>query len=139
MSTDSHTPTADRERGTHPAHVGHLVMGLAFLGLVAIWAVVESGAVATNDVRWLLPLPWVFAGAAGLVAAVFSGRRPRRDEPVPAYAAPAYSAPAYAGLEASPDPTLSDLVDTDPVDTDTVDTDPVDTDGQQVPDKEEDR
>lgn len=93
-----------RERGTHPAHVGHLVMGLAFLGLVGIWGAVQSGAVDTDNVRWLLPLPWVVAGAAGLIAAVFSGRRARR--PVPAAAAvPAYEPePETAYDEPEPEP-----------------------------------
>lgn len=89
MSTMTAADTG-RERGFHSAHVGHLVMGLAFLGLVAIWVAVQSDWVATNDVRWLLPLPWVFAGAAGLIAAVVSGRR--RPQPDPAYG---YSAPVY--------------------------------------------
>jgi hypothetical protein len=55
--------------GLHPVNVLHLVMGVAFLGLAAIWALVESGAASASDLRWLLPLPWVLAGAAGLVAA----------------------------------------------------------------------
>jgi hypothetical protein len=29
---------------------------------------VESGTAATSDLRWLLPVPWVAAGAVGLVA-----------------------------------------------------------------------
>lgn len=98
MSTDTAYDTG-RERGFHSAHVGHLVMGLAFLGLVAIWAAVQSDWVATDDVRWLLPLPWVFAGAAGLVAAVVSGRR--RPQPDHAYG---YSAPAYRDDERTHDP-----------------------------------
>ena len=76
-----------RTDGFHPAHVGHLVMGLAFAGLVGIWAVIQTGTVATGDIRWLLPLPWVFAGAAGLIAAVFSGRRRARADQPAAYAA----------------------------------------------------
>jgi hypothetical protein len=63
-----------RERSLHPVHIGHLVMGLAFLGLVGVWAAVEYDVVPTDDVRWLLPLPWVFAGAAGLLAVLFAGR-----------------------------------------------------------------
>ena len=60
----------------HPVHVSHLVMGLAFLGLVAVWAiVVPLDAVQQHHARWLLPLPWLVAGAAGLVATVLSGRR----------------------------------------------------------------
>lgn len=61
-------------RSLHPVHVGHLVMGLAFLGVVAVWAMVQSEVVSNDDIRWLLPLPWVFAGAAGLLAVVLSGR-----------------------------------------------------------------
>ena len=61
--------------GRHPVHVGHLVMGLAFLGLLGVWALVQGGLVGTDDVRWLLPLPWVLAGVAGLLATTISGRR----------------------------------------------------------------
>ncbi len=90
MSTNTETYDTGRERGFHAAHVGHLVMGLAFLGLVAIWAAVQGDWVATDDVRWLLPLPWVFAGAAGLIAAVVSGRRRAHPETTVGYSAPAY-------------------------------------------------
>ncbi|WP_121258859.1 hypothetical protein [Nocardioides ferulae] len=68
----------DRPGGRHPVDVGYLVMGLAFLGLVAIWAVVQSDTVEGDDVRWLLPLPWVLAGAAGLVATTLRGFGVRR-------------------------------------------------------------
>ena len=54
--------------GRHPVNVGHLVMGVAFLGIFVIWALIESGAASSSDLRWLLPVPWVAAGAAGLVA-----------------------------------------------------------------------
>jgi hypothetical protein len=80
MSTYTDTTDVDEETGTHPVNVGHLVMGLAFLGLVAVWGAVQTDLVATDDVRWLLPLPWVFAGAAGLIALAFAGRRPKRAD-----------------------------------------------------------
>lgn len=54
--------------GLHPVNAGHLVMGVAFLGLVLIWALIESGTADASDLRWLLPIPWVAAGAAGLIA-----------------------------------------------------------------------
>jgi hypothetical protein len=54
--------------GVHPINIGHLVMGVAFLGLFVIWALIESGAADASDLRWLLPIPWVAAGAAGLIA-----------------------------------------------------------------------
>jgi hypothetical protein len=86
----------------HPVHVGHLVMGLAFLGLVGIWAVVGAELVPTDDVRWLLPLPWVFAGAAGLLAVVLSGRKRS------AAAAPAPTAWRATPEERAADPVAED-------------------------------
>ncbi len=79
MTTTNDTIAHDGR--VHPVHVAHLVMGLAFLGLVGVWAAVQYDVVPTEDVRWLLPLPWVFAGVAGLLAVTLSGRgrRDRRD------------------------------------------------------------
>jgi hypothetical protein len=62
---------------THPVNIGHLVMGLAFLSLVAVWGIIESGVVGLDDTRWLLPVPWLFAGAVGLVALLVANRRGR--------------------------------------------------------------
>ena len=51
-------------------------MGIAFLGLVAVWALIQGDVVGGADVRWLLPVPWVLAGLAGLtVIAASSSRR----------------------------------------------------------------
>ena len=61
--------------GRHPVNIGHLVMGIAFLGMVAVWAVIQGDLVDGADVRWLLPVPWVFAGAAGLLATTLTARR----------------------------------------------------------------
>ncbi len=61
--------------GRHPVHVAHLVMGIAFAGLLLVWALLYTGAAGGDDVQWLLPLPWLLAGAAGLAAA---GRNARR-------------------------------------------------------------
>ena len=66
------------EAGRHPVNIGQLVMGLAFLGLVAVWALFTTDAVDGGDVRWLLPVPFVLAGAAGLVASAVTGAA-RRD------------------------------------------------------------
>ena len=63
------------ETGRHPLNIGHLVMGIAFLGLVGVWALVQSDLVRGSDVRWLLPVPWVFAGIAGLLATTLTARR----------------------------------------------------------------
>jgi hypothetical protein len=62
--------------GRHPVNVGHLVMGLAFLCIVGAWALVQADIVTGDDIRWLLPIPWLVAGAVGLGAvAVSSARR----------------------------------------------------------------
>ena len=61
--------------GRHPVNVGNLVMGIAFLGLVVVWAIIQTDLVEGADVRWLLPVPWVLAGIAGLLATTLSGSK----------------------------------------------------------------
>jgi hypothetical protein len=61
--------------GLHPINIGHLAMGLAFAGLLAVWALHVTGAVPEDDLRWLLPVPWLVGGGAGLVAAVLAQRK----------------------------------------------------------------
>lgn len=68
-----HTPPRPAS-GRHPVNVGHLVMGVAFLGLATVWLLVETETVALAESRWLLPLPWLAAGAAGLLATVLRRR-----------------------------------------------------------------
>ncbi|QWF21202.1 hypothetical protein KM427_19985 [Nocardioides sp. LMS-CY] len=74
MSTTSMPTHTERPSGRHPVNVGHLVMGIAFLGLVGIWAVIQADGVDNDDIRWLLPIPWVLAGLAGLLALSVSSR-----------------------------------------------------------------
>ena len=61
--------------GRHPVNIGHLVMVIAFLGLVVVWSLIEGDLVQGADVRWLMPVPWVFAGIAGLLATTLTARR----------------------------------------------------------------
>jgi hypothetical protein len=68
QTTISETARSWRE-GVHPINVGHLVMGVAFAGLTIVWALYMSDTVSSHDLRWLMPIPWVAAGVAGLVAA----------------------------------------------------------------------
>lgn len=74
MSTTT-DPTVRRESGWHPVNVGHLVMGIAFLAMVGVWALIQTDTVGNGDVRWLLPVPWVLAGLGGLIALAASGSR----------------------------------------------------------------
>jgi hypothetical protein len=65
----THSPERSWAAGLHPVNVLHLVFGVAFVGLVVNWALIESDTVGAGGLRWLLPIPWVAAGAAGLIAA----------------------------------------------------------------------
>ncbi len=78
--TEHETTLEDRTEpatGRHPVNVGHLVMGTAFVGLVAVWALISSDTIELADAHWLLPLPWLIAGVVGLAATVLRnvGRR----------------------------------------------------------------
>jgi hypothetical protein len=65
----------DRPSGRHQVNIGHLVMGIAFLGIVGVWALVQTDTVTGDDIRWLLPIPWVVAGLVGLTATAITGPR----------------------------------------------------------------
>ncbi len=71
--------TVSTSSGRHPVNIGHLVMGVAFLGLVGVWALIEGDVVGDSEIRWLLPVPWVLAGIGGLLATTRAARR--RDTP----------------------------------------------------------
>ena len=61
----------DTPTGWHPVNITHLVMGVAFAGMVLVWALVQGDVVETDQLRWLMPIPWLAAGAAGLAATVW--------------------------------------------------------------------
>ena len=65
----------EKPSGWHPVNITHLVMGVAFAGMVLVWALVQGDVVDTDELRWLMPIPWLAAGAAGLAATVWPSRR----------------------------------------------------------------
>jgi hypothetical protein len=69
----------EQDTGFHQVNIGQLVMGVAFAGMVLVWALVQGDVVETGELRWLLPIPWLAAGAAGLAATVLPGRRASAD------------------------------------------------------------
>ena len=76
LEPETHDEDLTPESGWHRVNIGHLVMGTAFLGLTAVWVlVVGTEAVDLEETHWLLPLPWLVAGAVGLVASALRGRR----------------------------------------------------------------
>jgi hypothetical protein len=84
-ATDVTDPPAEPDESAaaswrHPVNIGHLVMGVAFTGMVIVWAIFAGGAIADDNIGWLMGVPWVLAGAAGLVAMAVSARR--RSRPV---------------------------------------------------------
>lgn len=91
------------DSGRHPVNIGHLVMGIAFAGLVAIWAVVTGDVVEDEDARWLMPAPWVLAGAVGLVAATLASRRRSR---------PTFAEPTSAARTTYDEPEATAPIDT---------------------------
>ncbi len=64
----------------HPLSIGHLVVGVALLGALGTWALVVLDLVAGADLRFLLPVPWVLGGLAGLLALIVSDRRALRAQ-----------------------------------------------------------
>lgn len=75
QETAQEAAAPQRRTGWHPVNTGHLVMGVAFLGLVAAWALLISDTVAIEDHGWVMGVPWLVAGAAGLLATVLRGPR----------------------------------------------------------------
>lgn len=75
MPWEQHPADVRRGSGWHPVNVGHLVMGVALLGLTVVWVLTVTEAVAEEQLRWLMPVPWVLGGVTGLLAAPFSRRR----------------------------------------------------------------
>ena len=63
------------QSGLHPVNITQLVMGVAFAGMVLVWALVQGDVVESGELRWLMPIPWIAAGAAGLAATVWATRR----------------------------------------------------------------
>jgi hypothetical protein len=101
MTDTTTTEIPERESGRHPVNVGHLVMGIALLGLVAVWALIIGDVVDGEDVRWLLPVPWVLAGAAGLIALAITGHRGQESRQV-GWVTPVETEPAPEQTEDTP-------------------------------------
>lgn len=66
----------DQHGARHPLNVTHLVMGVAFLALAAVWALITTDLIEADDLPWVLPFPWILAGIGGLLAVTLRQRRP---------------------------------------------------------------
>jgi hypothetical protein len=88
----TYAPSYDRPPRT--VKVAHLVVGLVFLGIAAVWALNAGDVVGWGDSKYAFPLVLVGAGVIGLVATVAAGAGRSRRAPVRADSARADSARA---------------------------------------------
>ena len=65
--------------------VPHLVFGLLFLGIAAVWALVASEAIDADRLPVLAPAVLIIAGVIGLAASLASGRNRRRTGSTPEF------------------------------------------------------
>lgn len=75
---DENQPTPPR-----PLGIAHLVFGLIFGGIAAVWLIGEANDADYPDLAAGLPAVLIAAGIIGLVAAVISARRTRRVATTP--------------------------------------------------------
>jgi hypothetical protein len=109
-------PPADRS-----VKVPHLVFGLLFLGVAAIWALGASDAIDGEHLAVLAPVVLIGAGVIGLAASLASGRNRRggavRHDYQADYQADhqpeAYDAPEYTEHHVT-DSTTDTTTDTEP-------------------------
>lgn len=63
------------EAAPRPLKIAHLVMGLFFLGFVAMATSLDTGAIPWSGARYLWPALLVAVGLVGLLATLVSNRR----------------------------------------------------------------
>lgn len=71
----SETNPATDGSGFHQTHVTHLVFGLLIATILALSAAVEYAGVDAHNLRFLIPLPFILAGAGGLAGLALNTRR----------------------------------------------------------------
>ena len=75
-------PAFEEPAAPRTLKIAHLVMGLFFLGFVAMATSLDTGSIAWSGARYLWPTLLVGVGLVGLLATLVSNRRRiRRPEP----------------------------------------------------------
>ena len=77
-------PTHSQAPADRTVKIPHLVFGLLFLGIAAVWALVVTDVITEDRLTVIAPAILVGAGVIGLAASLASTRN-RRNEPVPEY------------------------------------------------------
>jgi hypothetical protein len=78
----------------HDTDVTSLVFGLVFVGMAAIWALVQSDLLSLPDLSVVGPAVLVVAGVIGLAATLRGSARSRRPDEPEEHTEPVESAPA---------------------------------------------
>ena len=68
-------PPTEESASPRPLKIAHLVMGLFFLGFVAMATSLDTGSIAWSGARYLWPTLLVGVGMVGLLATLVSNRR----------------------------------------------------------------
>lgn len=68
-------PDSPGDAPRRPIKIAHLVMGLFFLGFVAMATSLDTGAIAWSGARYLWPMLLVGVGIVGVLATLVSNRR----------------------------------------------------------------
>ena len=68
-------PPTEESASPRPLKIAHLVMGLFFLGFVAMATSLDTGSIAWSGARYLWPTLLVGVGLVGLLATLVSNRR----------------------------------------------------------------
>jgi hypothetical protein len=94
--------------------IPHLVFGLLFLGVAAVWALVASEAINADRLPILAPAVLIVAGVIGLAVSLASGRNRRRTGPAPEVAYSGYDSSTESTTSTEPtDPTNHAVTDDD--------------------------
>lgn len=65
---------------THETDVTSLVAGLVLIGISAVWALVETGAVSLSSLPVVVPVLLVAVGVVGVAVALARTRRTPSDD-----------------------------------------------------------
>ena len=108
MSELPNRPPAD-----HSVKIAHLVFGLLFLGVAAVWALVINDVITEDRLTVIAPAVLIGAGVIGLAASIASTRNRRRPHRGPDTAPLENPAPANHEPE-NPEPENPEPVNHEP-------------------------
>jgi hypothetical protein len=73
-------PSFPQPADDHSVKIPHLIFGLLFLGIAAVWALVVTEVITEDRLPLVIPALLIGAGAIGLAASLASGRNRRQRQ-----------------------------------------------------------